>query len=302
MSKTQTAPIWVWVLSLSAFAAIMIPSAWFFVPLWESSFEELSRERLEAFSQKNDKPKVLAIGSSLLRCATVYDHEMEEKIKEEVGEDIYFLRLTRSASSFEYTESLLEDFLQSGAQIILFEARSLFYELPQSSDSIPHHALMSHRYYLKQLILHGLSCKDAAKKRYDGEQTRDRQAKNHSQQRLQEHCFIADQFRMMETIPENLQYFLKEAQSKNIRIVILDIPRSKELNEHLYTENQKFRSMLTELQKEYALDLWSYPETPNLDELFDWAHYGPEPRKRFCTWLSQQISKDLEGTHEPRFS
>jgi hypothetical protein len=89
---------------------------------------------------------------------------------------------------------------------------------------------------------------------------------------------------------------LKDLQNAGIKVVILDLPRPKKVEEKIYTTtfNTNLKKLLDFYKKEFNMDYWKYSGKPLYYKHFmDGGHMNKNGSEIYTNWLTEKINKDL---------
>jgi hypothetical protein len=88
--------------------------------------------------------------------------------------------------------------------------------------------------------------------------------------------------------------FFQEARARGIKVVFLEIGRSKAANDYLGKNFQdRIDKSLHQLSSETGFKIWRFPANLPLEDYCDLAHLNDGGRKIFTEWFIQQLKTEL---------
>jgi len=297
--NARAAPLWVWLAAL--IISLIILGAFFAVYHKSnmsgkslSSFFNISR--MEAFMGKrdnNDLPKIIVIGTSLSQNAFYKDEEME-RFAHENGVDIKFLRFTKGGGTLKDFNGLAEYLLNADPDIICFE--SAVFALNMTGRDIT----AGHRFYVKRAIRQYLL--EMLSRITNNEAIRVSGNPNFQEidLNLQALELKPDKFKYKQAVSmfsvrdlsegDIYRDFFNRALRKGIKVVFLDLSRSKEAYGMLPPgmEN-KIASLMEQYQRAYGVTYLRFPYRLGLEYYLDYAHFGTRGREFYSKWFVSQI-------------
>lgn len=252
-------------------------------PNFEAALFEFSQQRLEAFPQKDSIPRVIALGTSRARCATYIDKEMENFFSSYHPAAMHFLRITRSGGFFAEFEPLLPKLLDTFPDVILIEPSILLYQWENSQELYP-------RKVLKEKIRCFLCGDPFAQKLYWEEQISEIKNENKTEALFKDYLKIRKKTQEWVPISFSLVHqFLEEARNRGIRVILLDIPACKIVEDQLKEEEALKRERMAYLQKTYDLKIWRFEQNESLDYYSDFSHFNKKGQREFSLWLCDHL-------------
>ncbi len=237
---------------------------------------------LEAFQQKDAATKVVIIGNSKLRYATLPEAELEAAAAR-AGLDAAFVRLLSNNAVFSHFDYALEPLLEQQPDIIVIQAPLLLQE-PAADLSRFQFFQQYVRWRLiggtiegvdPHQIQHDLVCNP-----------------NVSDQMHADYRDRIERQRNYEASGENgaaAVEFIRRARERGIHVVAVTAPVTSRLQ--VYLEAVGDVAMLREQALPRAPDNWHYQDTVADDQFCDPMHLAPAGRAAYTAWLIEQVSR-----------
>lgn len=98
--------------------------------------------------------------------------------------------------------------------------------------------------------------------------------------------------------PESVESFVQAAKVRNIRVILLEMNRSKWANDSLGPDFQRQLNLrLQTFANHYRIPLWQFRSDLPLENYVDRAHLNRKGRGVFMDWFLQRLAKE-ENRHE----
>jgi len=291
-----SAPLWTWI-AAGTFALLFfgISFCWFFRA---NTFEHFNPKRLESFTCRGGGKtlRVAVIGTSLTRHAFFKDEDMERFARDR-GLQIHFLRFTLGGGSLEEFYDLSTAVINSGADVICFEAA--IFGLEMGNDNV---MLDRYRYYLRHGGTKFLARLPFVPKRHRSENQNENFAETelttnpvfeqNPEKEKELYLERSSQFRIRD-FSEGKKFaplFLM-AKARGKTVVFLDLSRSNKAWDMLPVdfEDEFFRPM-RQYEKAYGIPCLRFPYRLPLDYFQDFAHFGPKGRKLYSEWFLANLA------------
>lgn len=90
---------------------------------------------------------------------------------------------------------------------------------------------------------------------------------------------------------------LKELRNAGIKVVILDLPRPKKVEDEIYTKefSTELKGILNLYKRKFDMDYWPYTGQPLYYKDFkDGGHMNEKGRRIYTNWLKEKIIKEIK--------
>ncbi len=282
-------PLYLWPIIGGLFFAI--------IALFPSKYLEyqLDKKRLETFAQEKSPNclQIIALGSSRTQCGVFFDQKMESLYASLYPSQIHFLRFTKSGAIFSAFESIFAEILAVRPDLILLEPEMLFYKKKDSHFSLLNYLNTKQRaFYL---------ITSSGKKKYQEEQEKElnkgflgvRQTKE-----VLEHVQFLKSFLLSESIAPSVDQFLKKAKEQGVRLILLDFPRSKIIEDELEEKRRLEKLAIAHCQNTYGMEVWTFNLPESNDSWYlDFGHFNERGQEQFSAWLIEAIAS-VEQVHD----
>ncbi len=298
--------VWVAVLVLTvALAALVATTFTDATPPYKRRYLQYEETRLRSFAEKTAPEghgkKVMALGSSLLACATFFDRDMDAFSLRSGQAQFNFLRITRPSMSFDQLPPLLDGILAAKPDILVIERNMVFYRPDPfilAADSYSQFVktriketffLMVHEYFKPEL-----RGQTKPPNVLDSDAELDKMPFKKGPFELQR--FTEERKTIIG--PENflnrnlVEAFLARASKCGIRIVLLDVPRSPEANALIPDSDKTLISSYADTYKKlYGVLSLNCPLNLGLEYYRDYSHLNSRGRVLYSQWLITRLGE-----------
>ncbi|WP_304511244.1 hypothetical protein [Desulfopila sp. IMCC35008] len=281
-------------------------------------------ERLESLKENS----VVVVGSSLVRCGLPFDHDLNT-LAMQWGMDIDFVRFTKPGNDPLAFQPLLDCILTKSPRWVFLQAEPFFLsyactDIKQSSkpiDTISNDQVLGrfiHKTHhtvqiMLNIIEHNLSLlisgnktfatSDATKpgdpdttslkRQNDSEITPLLEKQADPEAILNEQCT----FKTSPPIfPEYVETFLARAKTRDIKVILLEMNRSREGNMVLGTEGrQQLTATLEQVSERYKIPFWKFQDSLPAQYYGDRAHLNNAGRKVFTKWFLENLRQEYNN-------
>ena len=306
--KTQnklSAPVWVWVAALIVSCAILITTFIYHkcTATTPDSFYNTARIKLfENVALFDTYTKIIVVGTSLTRHAFYKDEEMEHFASIN-GLNMHFLRFTKNGGNLSDFRLLIEYLLKAKPDLICFESAIFAINFNQK-----HSWKIKHSSYLKSVIklyLLKLVAKTFKKEYFviDGESNfKDIDLIHYKVRKygLAEYQKTVHDLSLYDfSYGNGYRYFFEKAREQGIKIVLLDLSRSKDAWDVLPPNREKeIKKLMDQYQKTYGIKYLRFPYKLSLDYFVDYNHFSQKGRVFYSKWFIKQIPELLKSSNK----
>lgn len=297
-------PVSIWMAAFSGLAFILIISGYFYQHFNQTEKERehllacFKPERLKGINNNNG---LTVVGTSLIQYGFPFDDEFEALAKTE-GIDIEFIRFTRYGHKSRDYEYLGNTILKARPHWVFLEAELFFME--EYSRRVFYYKWLEHarnnvQFLFKKTLLLIQSVFFRGEVLYSDCSPRvqnDTQLPIDLDQVATIETVINDTFYLQAKpplFPEYFESFLKQAKADSIKVILLEMNRSKEGNEQL---GDAFRSQLSKTLQQaaerYQIPLWQFRSDLPLDYYTDRAHLNRKGRAVFSKWFLSKLAQE----------
>ncbi len=295
--KTSKVPFSIWIAAFSGLVFIIIISDYFHknykpVETESRSFACFEPDRLKKINNNG----LIVVGTSLVQYGFPYDDEFEALAKNK-GITIEFIRFSRSGGTQSDFKILSDAILNSKPRWVFLQAEPFFVKLNSSNGYFYSKWLESIRNNV-HFMLEPMIIKIKSLLNMDINSCHAYQ--NDRNLRLDDVATLKDIKNVSYLIkppvfPKYFEYFLKQAKENNIKVILLEMNRSKEGNENL---GKAFRTQLNQTlqqaSKNYQIPLWQFRSDLSLDHYIDRAHLNRKGRAVFSDWFLSKLVQDAQ--------
>jgi hypothetical protein len=286
-------PLGIWVSSLVALLLLVGLADLLYrkLPLSGAEHRQLQEcfqvERLNSLEQ----PGVVVIGTSAVRHGLPFDQDMEQLARDQ-GEEIHFIRFSRNQGSARDFSVLLDAVLQARPRWVFIQAEPLVLEL--HSSHLYRRVLEAARkriHFLARLaalrlanVFGGsLPCRNTPQddSNLDLEKTATAQSIRNP---------LHDSYSIQVPALPGYTSFIDEAKRRNIRVVLLEMNRSREGNEVFGPGFRKtLNNALRQLADSWKVPLWQFTGDLSMQHYADRGHLNRRGRQVFTRWFLSRL-------------
>ena len=291
--QTSKVPFSIWIAAFSGLVFIIIISDYFHenykpVETESSSLAGFEPERLKNIHNNG----LIVVGTSLVQYGFPYDDEFETLAKKK-GITIEFIRFSRSSGKPPDFEILGDAILNSKPRWVFLQAEPFFLDMHRTfSYQWLEHLRNNVHFLLEQIIIETNFLNTDCNPVYQ----------NDLNLRLDEVATIEiiknERIQYLIKPPvfsEYFESFLKQAKENNIKVILLEMNRSKEGNEYF---GKAFRAQLNktlqQVSKHYQIPLWQFRSDLSLNYYVDRAHLNRKGRAVFSDWFLSKLAQDAQ--------
>lgn len=246
-------------------------------------------DRLEPTS---DRLKVVAVGASILRFAFPFDHLTEQQALAR-GLPIDFTRLTKNVGTEKEFSVLFSPILVAKPDWVFLDAECFTIYWPKTEPNWLTPFRQAVR-TLKKTNENGLYMENS------------QEASIYTRDELKQIDLIKQGERWRKLLGKRLALrepifterfieFLKLAKSQRTRVVMLDIGRSKLLNDKQSPEfHRQLTANLAYLAHRYPLEVWRFPANLPPTHYTDHAHLNPKGKQVFWDWFFDRFKNKVK--------
>lgn len=261
-------------------------------PAYETpTLEDFRIDRLEVPSHP---PRVVVVGTSLVRHALPFDDELGRKAKE-TGIDARFVRITKDAGTAEEYAPLLPWLLERRPDVVFLQAEPLAIDFNQSRGD---------RAFRRGIRLIGSLAQGTEQRMHERWRrensgllppaTRNRPQNNPELFLSRLSGRLARYVLKPTLLPEPYGAFLESARAANIRVVLLEIGRSREANALLPDAfHRQVAERYGQITAGYGVEVWRFPANLTSDHYTDHAHLDASGRAVFVDWFLGRLATIL---------
>lgn len=273
-------------MAVAVFIGLSLPSVFAFRKFQaEEPFTNNSVRRLESFSGRDkgkENMRVIAIGSSIMKRAVMFDWKMEDFSGRNGLGGLQFLRLTRPNCQTADILPFFGKILDARPDVILIESDSVFYQ--RREDDF----FKEYPDFLRDMILKSLKARKPVipKKGYALDIESDLPIK-YTDDMLKAALFFIRNRSLMDF--GEIEPFFKEAAARGVRVVLVDIPRAPEFERLAAIDRAETAGLLEKLSQGYGVRLIGFPVKLGAEYYWDQTHLKEEGRLKFSLWLVQTL-------------
>jgi hypothetical protein len=271
----------------------------------ERAFRGACANRIADFTARCDalrspEPRIVAVGGSLLACATRFDEAMDDLSRREGDGEIRFLRLARVWSSIDQFLPVKDRIFAARPDVLLIDAEILTYRMKPATVS---NAIHEYAEYCRQwikLLLKGGGHRQITENQPDRmallgaevfESPVIRDARLFSWYRG---VIVNREPRGLLPPGDPILALLYEARNRGIRVAVLDLPRSRQAADIIpASHRQKAGELRRQLERECGVRFLDYPRQLPLAMFRDYSHLSATGAELYSRWLLARVSAML---------
>ncbi len=306
-------PLRVWAIV----AGILLVSCAFAIPPFlryragvEEAFRTACEERLAGFSKRcatGAAPRVVAIGSSLLHCATCSDGAMELLSRRDGEGELRFLRLASIQSSIDQYLPILDRIAAAPPQILLIESDLLYYRWRQLTVAAELNDYADYcRREIKACLVRAGMERQRGQRNIDPERLLEDGDLDYYAERTNR--FLRDYRRSIEerdprgTLPpgDPILVRLRHLTGLGVHVVLLEMPRTRQADAVVPPLHLKRADALRrQLERECGVQVLRYPGRFPFSMYRDFSHLTNAGAERYSRWLLARVA-DIAERREVR--
>jgi hypothetical protein len=240
--------------------------------------------------------KIVAVGTSLLACATYFDDHMDEFSWNSGTGRVRFLRITRPSVSINQLAPLLENILDARPDILILERNILFYHYyPSVGDLAARHSDFLRR-KIKGIAAMYTGPQETLNDMPVGILDRDEDLERVPFRRGALEWKEYKEVRTRFTGPGRYvdrkitEDFIDIAHKQNIKVILVDFPRTADADTLILKSDRQLIDSYTDLYKRlYGVRYLHFPEELPLEYFRDYSHLNFKGRELFSAWLLTEI-------------
>jgi hypothetical protein len=292
--------LWKIIFSIVVLIVVLLLQEWDMKNNINRRNETLNLARLQ---QKNNKYHVVAIGTSLLRYGIPFDDILEKELIERKI-DISMNRFTLSGANSGYFVNALPAMTRLNPNLIIIQSELFtlnFGEEYNFRKNIDNFYKNIDKFYTSISSKSNVLGHDGDYNANRSEDDNDTFRSNCINSFLDRSKFDAKTKAVYKNVSIGIdrkldpyRSFFQQARARGIKVIFLEIGRSKAANDYLGKNFQdKMDKSLQNLSSETGLKIWRFPANLPLKDYCDLAHLNDGGRKIFTEWFIQQLKTEL---------
>jgi hypothetical protein len=255
---------------------------------------------IDRLQQASGRIKVVAVGGSLLRFAFPFD-PLTEKEALARGVSMDLVRMTKNNGKPEEFSVLLSPILAAKPDWVFLDSETFTVYWPRQEPRL----LSLFRQAIRTLLKPSISSPNNSKKK--GLYIENSQVASHYtsdelkqinrvKQGEEWRKLLAKRFTIREPeLSESYIEFIKLAKSQGTRVVLLDIGRSKLLNDRQPSDfHRQLKENLDYLSQRHNLEVWQFPANLPESHYTDLAHLNAKGKAVFLDWFFERLLNEVK--------
>jgi hypothetical protein len=283
--------LWAMVAVMVSTSTILLSHDW---KLGESQEQKSKILNLTRLQQKTHKYHIVALGNSLLACAMPFDRAIEAQLERQSIET-KIDRITISGMYSEYFMSILPKILNSKPNLIILEAELFLFDFSEQQKS-QLGMVMQKNISDFHAIIRADSNNDYHQNRSENRKIFQIGCKNQFIDRANLDTKARSVYKnpRIDTRLNAYLPFIQQAQKLGIKIVFLEMGRSKVGNDYLGQDAQNtINDLLSTIATRTNAEVWRFPANLPLEYYCDLAHLNHRGEKVFTEWLIEKLKTKL---------
>ncbi|NWF39539.1 hypothetical protein F3F96_10380 [Mariprofundus sp. NF] len=284
-------PVSLWLATLSGLLFVIMISDYFhqnYKP--PAAYDRLLMSFVPERLKRIQNHGLIVIGTSMVSCGFPYDEKFES-LAAKKNMKIEFVRFSRNAGRPSDFESISEAVLKSKPRWIFLQAEPFFLELSNHKSFFHEHfdSIRNNvRFMLEQILIRTKLI--ILFPLYQD----DRSLKLEEVATIDEIKNAEVSYQIKPPVsPKYFESFLKHAKENNIKVILLEMNRSKEGNEYF---GDRFRAQLNrtlqQVSEFYQIPLWQFRSDLPLEYYSDRAHLNRKGRAVFSDWFLSKLAQE----------
>jgi hypothetical protein len=313
-------PLWVWIAAIAVALILVLISIPPFLsysanhrdPFYPACLRRIENLNVPANTPHDRMLRTVAVGSSLLRCAAFDNTQMEEFAQDKGFGALRFVRLTRNSGEIRHFQPLLDDIIAAKPDILLIHADMLLYRRQGKGLDF----VLEYNEYIKHLLLRGLSKLTGRPVGLGRENNphglldtepppagtempgANSGAENHRPQGAgsrRELLAYLNTFARRKSLgsmdpADPVVAALRRAHEQGIRIVLLVIPRTWEVEQSIpFAQRRHAQVLLHQAETLFGARVLTFGRRLGNDFYGDFAHLNEKGRLEFSNWLLPRL-------------
>ncbi|WP_207457245.1 hypothetical protein [Azospirillum sp. SYSU D00513] len=275
-------------------------AAWTGYRLYDQPFAWYNLNRIAAVADRSSRTiegiTVVALGDGALRDATLDERAMAELGRREGIGNLHFLRIVKDDAEFDDFTPMLDRILALKPDLVLLDLDLGFRERHATADAwrymdaVTGFALEGQEYFQDQMaVQYRRACPDGG-----AAQNGATPATMATPGAVAERMSGALDVRADSTSFARLQGFAERAGQAGIRVALVQLRRSPDLEERLRRAGAPDPALLEKTAAGTALPLWRFPEEIRRDaDYCGNGGLGPKGREAYSAWMAGTIAETL---------
>lgn len=286
-------PLRAQIVAISIVIGLFGLGAWLYVDYElsiDKAFDQRDEARLQQLRSDDQRLRVVGLGTSLLRRATVRGDQFGE-LGEELKSVVDYARLCRPAGGLLSWRSAMVRVAEAEPDVVVFESLYLFYRL-KAGRILRERYLRLCRSTFRQIVLpsEALQWPPAPQIFLDRWQLDREKRRDFGPQRIVLRQRFWSQVMEFGLRPGAVEVF-QDLKSRNVRIAVVGVPMKAETLATYPDEERAFIHLeLSRLRDSGLVSLYDCPFEFSGRHFLDSAHLNPKGQRRFSRWLFSEIS------------